>query len=88
MLNKVGQMHSLILKVKLLIKVCELINNDGALGCDNLLISFVNHLAKSDIKYPFSEIEIIETLLPKGLIGKESYAIATFLASSHYITSL
>lgn len=88
LLNTLPYKHTSTQKVKLLIKVCELINNDGALGCDNLLISFVNHLAKSDIKYPFSEIEIIEALLPKGLIGKESYAIATFLASSHYITSL
>ena len=65
-----------------------LINNDSDIGCDNLLLNFVNHLAKSNIKYPFSELVVIETLLPDGLIGKESYAIATFLASCHYIAHL
>ena len=75
-------------KVSVLIKVCELINNDTNICCDTLLLSFVNHLAKSDIKYPFSELIVIETLLPDGLIGKESYVIATFLASCHYIANL
>ena len=74
-------------KVSVLLKTCNLITDKKNIGCDDLLIAFVNNLVKSNIKYPFTEFLIIDTLLPSGLKGKEAYALSTFQASSQYIAT-
>ncbi len=72
-------------KISLLLTICGLIANQEFIDCDCLLIAFVNNLVKSQLKHPFTEILIIETMLPKQLIGQEAYVFSTFSASVHYI---
>ncbi len=72
-------------KISLLLTICKLIASHKFIDCDCLLIAFVNNLVKSQLKHPFSEILIIETMLPKHLIGQEAYVFSTFSASVHYI---
>jgi hypothetical protein len=74
-------------KVSVLLKTCNLITEKRNIGCDDLLIAFVNNLVKSNIKCPFTEFQIIDTLLPSGLKGREAYALSTFQASSQYIAT-
>lgn len=88
LLNRVPLKKTASHRVTILITVCEMINNNEYIDCDDLLIGFINHLVVSNIRYPFSEFIIMETLLPKELKGIESYAISTFLSSAYYIMKL
>ena len=84
-LNQLIKRPTASYRINILKKTCDLISNHQYIGCDNLLIGFVNYLAASDIKYPFSELVVMETLLPSELKGEEAYLMATFYASAQYI---
>ena len=86
-LNTLADKKTATQKVLVLLNTCDLITKQRDIGCDDLLIAFVNNLVKSNIKYPFTEFLIIDTLLPTGLKGKESYALSTFQACIQYIAT-
>ena len=75
-------------KISILLDICNLIANQQFIGCDCLLIAFVNNLVKSDILNPFTEILIMESFLPGRLLGKEAYVLSTFSASAQFIINI